>query len=248
MLRVVCFLLTACLIVLSSSKVVLAKNYVIAVNKAYENRESRVLIEALFKIMYAPLGISPKLQFLPSRRGLQLANDFKVDAEGGRALSVASEYENLLVVDVPMMDHVVYMFCQQRSMCEKREGAPFAIISGFQAAHSYCQKFKLNCVFEPNHKFMGKMLNSGAVDAIIGNKKLVTHHLCNSNFPTLYFKLERDLKIVSYHLVNASHVDKIPALKASIESMRQRGDFDEFIRFHNKIAENCKTEFVELRG
>ena len=248
MFRVTVSVFLVILVALAGINGARAEQYVIGLNKAYDNRESRVLIENLFITMYAPLGISPDMQFFPSRRGLKLANDFEIDAEGGRALSVAAQYENLHTVDVPMIDHAVFMFCLEPGLCKKRNGGPIAVIGGFQAARPYCTKYRLDCVFEANHKFMGKMLNRGAVDAIIGNKKLVTHHLCNSNFPTLYYKKERDLKIVSYHLVNTSHVDKLPALEASIKSMHQRGDFDEFIQFHNKTAENCSTEFVEITG
>ncbi|MDF2177873.1 hypothetical protein P2G88_06380 [Aliiglaciecola sp. CAU 1673] len=222
------------------------ENYVIGVNSAYAGEKSREIIESLFNTMYAPLGIQPKLRFLPSKRGLQSANNLEIDAEAGRAHWVAEDYPNLFAVSTPMLDHYAYWFCLDPNKCKKDKALFYSVTGGFQAARPYCEKYLLNCLFEHNISFMGKLLTNGVVDALIGNKKLISTQLCGSDLAKIYYRKERNLKVVSYHLVNKKHQAKLPALADSIKQMHQRGDFNAFDTFINELATDCTTEFVEL--
>lgn len=220
--------------------------FIIGVNSAYEDSENTEIIETLLHTLYAPLGITPKILFLPSKRGLQLANQFQIDAEAGRVLTVANEYENLVVVNEPMLDHPVYLFCLKKDNCKKDPALLYAVIGGFQAAYGYCDKYQLKCFYENSFSFMVKMLESGAADVLIGSKKLLTSNLCNSEVGTVFYRQEDDLKIISFHLVNSTHKDKVAKLETSIKSMHQNGHFDAFVQFNNQTPTHCATEFVAL--
>ena len=136
------------------------QSFVIAVNNAYSDDISRSMIEALFTTMYAPLGIQPIFQYLPSRRGLQSANRFEVDAEAGRVLSVAKQYPNLVTINAPMVEHHVYLFCLEAQHCEKSPDTLYAVVGGFQAAYQYCERHGLDCLFEHSLSFMGQLLHT----------------------------------------------------------------------------------------
>lgn len=204
------------------------------------------MIETLFKTMYQPLGIEPTFQYLPSRRGLQSANRFEVDAEAGRVLSVAKRYPNLIPINAPMIEHYVYLFCLEKQHCELSDDTLYAVVGGFQAGYQYCEQNGLDCLFEHSLSFMGQLLHNGAVDTLIGNKKLITENLCDGPVSRLYFRRLQDLSIVSYHLVNQQNQNLTDDLEDSILAMHQRGDFDAFSGFTHQTASPCKTEFVPL--
>ena len=63
--------------------------YVIGVNDAYSEPQSRAIIKRLSDDIYAPLGIPPELRFYPSSRGMQSAGRLETDAEARTVLIVA---------------------------------------------------------------------------------------------------------------------------------------------------------------
>ncbi|MEW9799080.1 hypothetical protein [Alteromonas sp. CYL-A6] len=221
-------------------------NYVISVNSFYGRGEVKAVTETLFTTMYAPLNITPQFRYFPSMRGLQAADRFETDAEAGRVPEVAQQYPNLLAVPEPMIQHEVYWFCTRESQCRWDNEQLYAVPGGFHAARKYCESHQLNCLFEHELPFMASLLSNRAVDALIGNKKLLMNYFCQSDQSRVYYREVPDLHVVSYHLVNVRHQDKIPALAASIKRMHERGDFTRFVAFLDEEPAQCSTAFIAL--
>ena len=221
------------------------KPYVIAVNQQYAGEQSKQLIEQLFNTMYAPLGIIPEYQYLPSRRGLHLANQSKLDAESGRIAAVANQYDNLISVPAPLIQHEAYIFCTEASLCTHESKRVYGVVQGFHAAVNHCQNKGLSCLFENSYPLMGQMLNDQLLDAVIGNKQQVMRAFCDTN-TTYFYRRHDSLVVTSYHLENQAHRDKVAALATSIEAMHQRGDFDAFLTFNHQAPTACKAMFSKI--
>lgn len=221
-------------------------NYVISVNSFYSEKQVREVTETLFTTLYAPLNIQPEFEYFPSLRGLQAANRFETDAEAGRVRRVADQYPNLIAVNEPLITHKAYWFCLEKKKCDWDTALLYAVPGGFQAALEFCEKHQYQCLPEYKLPFMSSLLGNGAVDALLGNKKLLMGYFCHSGQPTVYYRATPELEVVSYHLVNRRHSDKIDALAASIRQMHKRGDFDRFVAFLSAEPTNCTTEFIAL--
>ncbi|MDM7860344.1 hypothetical protein QTP81_07025 [Alteromonas sp. ASW11-36] len=221
--------------------------YIIGVNDVYADSQSRAIIQRLFDDMYAPLRITPELRFYPSRRGLQLADRLETDAEAGRVLQVAEQYPNLVVVPAAMLHHPIHFFCIDANRCNRSQEHLFAIVGGFQAGKAYCDKFGLDCFFDQSLTFLKTALTNGAVDVLVGSPPTILNLFCQSALEQVYVRRESEMEIISYHLVNRLHNDKVPALQASIERMHREGGFDEFKRHINQLPVNCGIEIVELK-
>lgn len=221
--------------------------YIIGVNDAYADPQSRAIIKRLFDDMYAPLNIVPELRFYPSRRGLQLADRLENDAEAGRVLTVAEQYSNLLVVPAAMLAHEIYFFCIDSERCDRSQDNLFAIVGGFEAGKTYCDKFGLECFFDQSLSFLKTALTNGAVDILVGSQPTVLNLFCQSDVEQIYVRRETAMDIISYHLINRLHADKVPVLQASIERMHEEGGFTEFKRHITQLPATCGIDVIELK-
>lgn len=233
-----------CIFLWNSS--VVASDYVIAVNSAYSGSEAKDVVVNLFNTMYAPLGIEPEIRFYPSKRGLQLANLGQVDAEAGRVPLVAKRYADLIVVPEPMIEHKVAYFCLEKSYCQKDEHFRYAIIAGFQAGNAYCETNDLSCLYDQSHSFLSNALINKAVDALIGGKMSILNLLCNRGIERIYYRVAKDIEIVSYHLIHKRHATFIEPLSSSIKSMHQSGAFDEFVEETTGLPANCGFQLIQI--
>lgn len=218
----------------------------IAINNAYATGENKEIVETLFKTMYAPLGIEPKVSFYPSKRGLQMANQGAVDAEAGRVPLVAKRYADLLMVPTPMIEHQVAYFCLTEKKCQKDTQLRYAMITGFQAGNEYCQKHGLTCLYDQSQTFLSNALTNQAVDALIGGKVSSLSLLCRKGLKKVYYRLATDIEIVSYHLINKRHADLIEPLSSSIEAMHGSGAFDRFVAQGSSLPKKCDIQLIPI--
>lgn len=235
-----------CLLLLCVSFKANTTGYKIGVNNAYSTQSVRQEVQILFNSIYAPLGITPELHFLPSRRGLFLANNNKLDAESGRVLNVAKEYENLLVVPEPLIQHDIMHFCKDRQHCMKAKNVRYALINGFEGGKQYCENNKLVCLSDQSPSFLAIAFANGAVDSLIGSKVTASLLLCQSGVTKVYFRTVPDLEVVSFHLVNKKHGDKLEELAQSIKELKQNGLVQKFVSATSKLPANCNVAFVDL--
>ncbi|WP_026374913.1 hypothetical protein [Aestuariibacter salexigens] len=238
----ICFTL---IFFLGNAKHLFAKPFEIAVNDSYSAKVGKSEITALFAHMYAPLGITPTVNFYPSRRGLQLANEGLLDAEAGRIPDVISLYPNLIAVPEYMIEHQGAFFCKDARLCKKQKDHAYAIIRGYRGGKSYCESQRLICLFDATPDFLRSALVNGAIDAIIGSKTTTLNLLCESGIRTVYFRNEERLKLASYHVLHKRHEDKIDLLAKSIKDMREQGVFDAFVAKSSALPEGCVIELID---
>lgn len=223
-----------------------AAEFKIGVNDAYRSDAVRQEVQRLFDRIYAPLGIQPELHFLPSKRGLFLANNEKLDAESGRVLSVAEQYENLAIVPEPLIHHDIMYFCIDKQYCMNAENIRYALISGFEGGKLYCRENQLDCLYDQSPTFLAKAFANGAIESLIGSKVTASIMLCQSGINKIYFRSVPNLEIISFHLVNQKHSDKLSELAQSIKHLKQNGLMQKFVDATSKLPETCNVAFVDL--
>lgn len=223
-------------------------NYVIAVNDAYSETVGVEKVELLFREMYAPLSIKPEIQFFPSRRGLKMTNSGKLDAEAGRIIEVAAEYENLILVPEPMIQHPIFFFCLRAEHCTGQNNPRYALSGGFEAGKKFCREFQLNCLIDQSPLFLSKAFSSDAVDVLIGSRAIVLGILCQSELDEVYYQESDQMKIISYHLVHKQHANLVERLAQSIKSMQQRGFFDAFLAQTSAMPEGCSLRLNKINN
>jgi len=220
--------------------------YIISVNKAYEYEVGAQNINALFREIYAPLGIVPKIEFLPSLRGLQLVNMGNIDAEAGRASSIADNYSNVLKVAYPIITTQAGYICLTQSACREEKSLRYAVVSGFEKGKIICADKKLDCLVDQRPSFLAKAMQNKVIDSLIGSISTSTAILCQLNASVIYFKHDEKLSITSYHLVNKKHADLLPQLNASIQNMVEKGRLAAFIDATSDIKKSCDVQVVAL--
>ncbi len=220
--------------------------YVIGINDTYMHAVGAERIQALFDQMYRPLGIQPQIQFFPSRRALQKANRGELDAEAGRVKRVAEEYQNLLMIPEAMIRHEVGFFCLREALCQKGGEFRIGMIRGFRFGPHYCAEYGLNCLFDESHALLVSALQKRAIDSIVGSKTSTLHMLCRQGVKQVYYREEPDANVLSFHLVNKRHADKIDALSASIRAMHAEDVFTEFDQQNAKIPAGCEMQVKHL--
>ena len=221
--------------------------YVIGVNDAYSEPQSRAIIKRLSGDIYAPLGIPPDLRFYPSSRGMQSAGRLETDAEARTVLIVAEQYENLIVLPAVMLSHDIYLFCVDANRCERSHDNLFAIIGGFQVDKTYCENFELECFFDQSVSFLSTALSNGTADVLVGSQPTLLNLFCQNDAKRLSMRQESAMEVFSYHLVYLRHVDRVEVLEASIERMHRDGNFAEFKRYITQLPSNCDIETIELK-
>lgn len=220
--------------------------YIISVNKAYEYEVGAKNIASLFRDIYAPLHIEPKVDFLPSLRGLQLVNMGNIDAEAGRTSSIADNYENVLKVAYPIITIPGGYICLTQSACREEQSLRYAVVSGFEKGKIICADKKLDCLVNQSPSFLAKAMQNQVIDSLIGSIPNSTQILCQLNASVIYVKYDEKLSTTSYHLVNKKHADLLPQLNASIRNMVENGRIAAFIEATSDIKKSCNVKVVAL--
>lgn len=221
-------------------------DYVISVNESYEHKVGQKNMVSLFEEIYAPLGITPTLQFLPSLRGLQLANKGVNDAEAGRTLDIANNYENLLRVAYPIIVNEIGTICLTPSSCKLDPKLRYAVVGGLEKGKIICQEKKLNCLFDQSQSFLANAMINNAVDALMGRVATSTDILCQLGSKKIYYKADDNLSITSYHLIHKKHAALLPQLNESIRLLSEKGRIAAFIASTNDIKSSCKIDLEML--
>ena len=235
-----------CLLLFAAANLVSAEEFIIGVNDSYATSVGKERVTQLFEVMYKPLGITPSVQYYPSKRGLRFANRGEIDAEAGRVLSVAEEYAELIVIPEPMIKHDVGYFCLVKANCKRSNEIIYGLTTGFVAGQKYCDNNQFRCISNQGAGFSVTMLANGAIDALIGSLTSTANAICKSKIERAYYRSEKQLEIASFHLINKRHKEKVTALKASIKAMHERGDFVRFVAENSQLDPNCNAELVKL--
>lgn len=223
-----------------------AADYVISVNYAYAEPPRKEAVKTLFNAIYAPLGIKPSVQFLPSKRGLFLANTKQVDAEAGRTLKVAAQYPNLVVVPESLITQQTLYFCLKKADCAKSETLRYALIRGFEAGKAFCDINGLDCLYEQSPTFLSTAFATGAIDTLIGSHSSAAQLLCQSELEEVFYRVESSLDVVSYHLIHKSHNSKVEKLAEAIRRVKQNGILDQFVTTTTTIPKACPITFLKV--
>jgi hypothetical protein len=223
-----------------------AADYVISVNESYGHKVGKQNIVSLFNEIYAPLGISPTFEYLPSLRSLQLVNEGTIDAEAGRASSIANNYKNIIQVAYPIIKSEVGYICLNADLCKLDPKLRYAVVSGLERVKKFCKEKKLNCLFDESQSFLAKAMLNNAVDALIGSVATATDILCLLGSQKVFYKTNSKMSITSYHLIHKKHAELLPELNKSIRSLVEKGRIAEFIALTSDINSTCKIDLQRL--
>ncbi|WP_166423937.1 hypothetical protein [Paraglaciecola sp. 20A4] len=198
-----------------------------------DGEQPQVSTTRLFKYLYANLNISPTLVSFPSKRGLNMVNNGKLDAEAFRFASVGGQYKNLIRVIEPVGVGQTGFFCVQQAACKIDEAHKIAMLVGFVRATDICTNFSLNCKYVSSAKGLAKLLEQGLVHAILATTIEGKQIICQAKQSQYFFKLEESLVRYGYHYVHRKHQSLVPMLAQNIREMRQKG----MLNFEKTLAQ-----------
>lgn len=223
-----------------------ASTYRINVSEALSYSLGQQQITAMFTAIYAPVGIRPEFEFLPSERGLQLVNDGKLDAEAGRVGLVGARYSNLIAVPAPLSELRLMLLCTAPKFCELSAETDLAIISGNLITAWYCEQHQLNCNPVQNNISAYQALSRGRVNRILVTNKYALGSLCESGLSTLYSKVADKSTFTVYHYVHKKHHALVAKLSAHITAIRKSGQLKRYVsRLQNAFA-HCQGQLISL--
>ncbi|WP_138553207.1 hypothetical protein [Pseudoalteromonas rubra] len=226
--------------------VVQANTYRINVSEALSYSLGKQQITAMFTEIYAPMGIRPEFEFLPSERGLQLVNDGELDAEAGRVGLVGARYPNLIAVPAPLSELRLMLLCTAPKYCELSNETDLAIIAGNLITVWYCEQHQLNCNPVQNNISAYQALSRGRVNRILVTDKYALGSLCESGLSTLYSKVADESTFTVYHYVHKKHRALVPKLGAHIKAIRKSGQLKHYVsRLQNAFA-HCQGQLISL--
>jgi hypothetical protein len=101
-------------------------------------------------------------------------------------------------------------------------------------------------LFDQSHALLVSALQKRAIDSIVGSKTSTLHMLCSQGVKQVYYREEPDANVLSFHLVNKRHADKIDALSASIRAMHAKDVFSQFDQKNAKIPVDCEMQVIHL--
>ncbi|WP_125784631.1 hypothetical protein [Pseudoalteromonas rubra] len=223
-----------------------ANTYRINVSESLSYSLGQQQIIAMFSAIYAPLGIQPEFEFLPSERGLQLVNDAELDAEAGRVDLIGARYDNLIAVPVPLSELRLMLLCTDPQYCDLAHETDLAIIAGNLITVWFCEQRQLNCNPVQNDISAYQALSRGRVSRILATDKYALGSLCESGLSTLYSKAASARTFTIYHYVHKKHQALVPKLSAQIKAISQSGQLKQYAeRLHNAFSQ-CQGQLISL--
>ena len=205
------------------STCICAEPYTINIIETYQGHTRQVVLESFFSLLYAPLGITPKVIYYPSKRGLMLVNQGVLDAEAGRFELTAKNYPNLIKVNEPISVFHSGIYCLNKEDCELSADANIVALSSFQSAQTFCDLLKLGCRLDPNSIAIARMLEKGVAQGFLSSTGESNKVLCSIKNDKLYYHNVPTLARFSYHFVNKRHTLLVPELERSMRQLKQEG-------------------------
>lgn len=202
---------------------VFASSYKINVTETYKNHSGQQGLEAFFIRLYEPLSIKPEFVYYPSKRGLQLVDQGKLDAEAGRFEMVANQYSNLIKIDEPIRVFHSGYYCLEKIHCAINQSTIVAAASGFQSAEVFCRLMKLNCKLESNPHLLARMLETQIAQVLISLNSEAEPVLCALKKKNIYVANIPDFTYPSFHYVHKRHAEHVPGLTQSMRYLRKLG-------------------------
>jgi polar amino acid transport system substrate-binding protein len=214
------FLIITCLLLCTYAR---AEPYTINVIETYKGHIRQSILENVFNELYAPLGITPRFVYYPSKRGLLLANQGTIDAEAGRYESTAKNYLNLIKVDESLAVFHSGFYCLSKEACKLAASAKIVALSSFQIAQTFCNAMKLKCHLESEPIAIALMLEKGVAHSFFSSTIESNKVLCAIKSENVYYYNMPELAQYIYHFVNKRHVLLVPELKKSMMQLKQKG-------------------------
>lgn len=220
----------------------LAAPYTINVSESYRDHAA---LERLFTILYAPLTIQPKFVYYPSKRGLRLVNEGRLDAEAGRFHMVAKNYINLVRVEEPInILHTGY-YCIEKSRCDITPETVVVVDSSFQSATLFCQNNALTCLVESNPNLIAKSLEKNIAQVFLSEVNGALTVLCMLETQQVFYKNIPKFANFSYHYVHKKHAGIVSALEQSMRQMKESGQISTGA-LASRLAQNACGKTISL--
>lgn len=223
-----------------------ANTYRVNISEALSYTLGQQQITAMFSAIYAPLGIQPEFEFLPSERGLQLVNEGELDAEAGRVDLIGARYANLIAVPAPLGQLKLMLLCTDPKYCDLSYETDLAIIAGNLITVWFCQQHQLNCNRVQNDISAYQALSRGRVNRILATDKYALGSLCESGLTTLYSKTASERTFTIYHYVHKKHHALVPKLSAHIKAIRKSGQLRQYAERLENAFSQCQGQLISL--
>ena len=203
--------------------------------------------------LYVDVPVTVEVTYLPARRGLLLLNADEIEADLYKSKNVLEPYSNLLVLEEPLMEIRVAIFCLERSNCVLNKDTIYLVPRGLESAMQYCLESSLTCAYvSSDHAFKALEQNKG--DALFMDMAGATRFLCGYSFPKIYYLEMSELSTEVYHVVSKSMEEYVPMLTQSIVTVNRTGYveksigafWNEFYGCTSSIPINVNSEYQQL--
>lgn len=236
----------ASLMCLLMSHSLFAKDYIINVLESWQTPQQKVEVEVFLTNLYQPLGITPKVVYYPSQRGLSLVSQGKLDAETSRYPMVANKYPNLIKIPEPIGEFDSTVFCLDASACQNYGRMTIVLKSGFESGLLYCEKNHLDCNKQQNFSTLTKVLKSGWGAVALLQTQFAHEALCQLDEQYLFYKVVPELRSFSYHYVHKSHQDLVDDLDASIKAFKSSLAYESIAQGWQIKLKTCGKKLIEI--
>lgn len=223
-----------------------ASSFIINVADSVQTQQHRRSSETLFEFIYQRLNIEPEFRYLPSKRGLNMVNEGRFDAEAARLESVVTPYENLISVPEPVATFHTGVFCMEAQQCRLDGDSILAAFEGFRMAAPFCQKMQLTCKTTVNFQSLIKLLKHGLADALFATTLDAPQVICGLGVQDVFYRALPKLNVNGYHYVHKKHENLIPQLNDAIILAKQAGIVAKTLAFWREELANCDVTVVEI--
>ena len=200
-----------------------AEPFTINVIEAFQGHTQQAELEDVLTKLYAPLNITPKFVYYPSKRGLLLVNQGVLDAEAGRFESTVKDYPKLIKVDEALNVFHSGVYCVSKEDCELSADANIIAHSSFQSATIFCELMKFRCRFESSPLAIARMLEKKIAQGFLSSTSESNKVLCAIKSDKVYYHNVPSLIRFSYHFVNKRHALLVPKLEHSMRQLKRQG-------------------------
>lgn len=229
------------------------RNIIVNVSEDFAFPLGQEVFSDLVSELYVDIPVTVEVTYLPARRGLLLLNANEIEADLYKSKKVLEPYLNLLVLEEPLMEIRVAIFCLDRSSCVMNKDTIYLVPRGLESAMQYCLENSLTCAYvSSDHAFKALAQNKG--DALFMNMVGATRFLCGYSFPKTYYLEIPELSTEVYHVVSKSMEEHVPMITQSIITINRTGYIEKVIGvFWNELYDcdssipiNVNSEYQQL--
>lgn len=221
-------------------------DYTINVSESYAFKQGQSVASEILENIYSPLNITPTLHFMPTKRGLLMANKGEFDAEAARRQRVMVQYENLIKVPEPVIRSQFNYYCVRKELCSPHEDLIYIAMKGTEIVRLHCEQHNLKCLYINNDLSAFKALEVGSGDVLLTDELSAKGVICNSHIRHLYFKQEPTLDADAYHFIHRKNVRLVDQLNESIKRFKQSKHYQSIIDNLRSSWQKCGAKFTSL--